>query len=306
MVIKNYFKTATFNIQGGANKKKTSLADDMKKYDLTALCTTETKLSGNKVHTLTTSDGKNKYYHYTSGLQKNTKHGVGIIVSMACPAEFIAVNDRLCKLSFQINGNQHITIISAYAPTLEVSRKNPVKREEFYDDLESLINTVPKNHILVIGGDMNAKTGSGYKNYTKCMGKRGKGELNENGEELLQMCERNQLFLSNTYFNHKMAHRTTWQSPENQNAKHKDGAPRRNPIRNQIDYMIFRQSQMREVTDSRSYSGMHTKSNHRLVIATMKGKLNKFKKSKPIEKIDLEKLNDPAIQQQFKANITEK
>ena len=59
MVIKNYVKLATFNIQGGANKKKTSLADDMQKYKITALCTTETKLSGNKVHALKMGDGKN-------------------------------------------------------------------------------------------------------------------------------------------------------------------------------------------------------------------------------------------------------
>ena len=35
----------TFNIQGGNSKqKKTSLADDMLKYDITALTTTETRI----------------------------------------------------------------------------------------------------------------------------------------------------------------------------------------------------------------------------------------------------------------------
>ena len=138
------------------------------------------------------------------------------------------------------------------------------------------------------------------------MGKRGKGELNENGEELLQMCERNKLFLSNTRFNHKKAHRTTWQSPENPEARHKDGTQRRNPIRNQIDYMIFKQDQMRLVTDARSYSGMLTKSDHRLVVATMKGKTAKFKKPAAIEKIDFEKLSDPQIKQQYNEKLSVK
>ena len=46
------------------------------------------------------------------------------------------------------------------------------------------------------------------------------------------MCNRNDLILTNTIFKHKMAHRTTRQAPENATQMHHDGSPRKNPLRN--------------------------------------------------------------------------
>ena len=86
------------------------------------------------------------------------------------------------------------------------------------------------------------------------MGSFGKGKLNENGIELLELCERNELILTNTMFQHPIKHRTTWQAPETPNRNHKSGEPRRNPVRNQIDYIIMRRSDMNKVSDSRSYN----------------------------------------------------
>ena len=111
MSSKNNIRIATFNIQGGANKKKRSLADDMKRYKINVLCTTETKINGNRVDLLKTTDGQTKYHHYTSGLQKNTKAGVGIIINTTCEADFTPINDRICKITLKINDNQNITII---------------------------------------------------------------------------------------------------------------------------------------------------------------------------------------------------
>ena len=101
------------------------------------------------------------------------------------------------------------------------------------------------------------------------MGKFGKGKLSDNGYELLDMCARNDLILTNTKFNHKLAHRTTWQAPERESAMHHDGNPKRNPTRNQIDYVIVRKVNIKQVKDSRSHSSMITKTDHRIVITDM-------------------------------------
>ena len=83
------------------------------------------------------------------------------------------------------------------------------------------------------------------------------------------MCARNDLILTNTKFNHKLAHRTTWQAPERESAMHHDGNPKRNPTRNQIDYVIVRKVNIKQVKDSRSHSSMITKTDHRIVITDM-------------------------------------
>ena len=51
------------------------------------------------------------------------------------------------------NGNPRTTIISCYSPT-NVSEENELVT--FYDELSSLVRSIPKHNMLVIGGDMNA------------------------------------------------------------------------------------------------------------------------------------------------------
>ena len=54
------------------------------------------------------------------------------------------------------NGNPKATIISCYSPT-NVSEENEIVT--FYEDLSSLVRSIPKHNLLVIGGDMNAQIG---------------------------------------------------------------------------------------------------------------------------------------------------
>ena len=298
---KQQIRIGTFNIQGGNSKiKKIALAEDMERYHITAIATTETKISTQKdnVQTLTSLDGKMMYSHYLSG-SKNTKHGVGIIVRSDMKCTFVPVNDRLCKLTIK-KEQSNIVIISAYAPTLELSIKQPEKSETFYDELESLIHTVKARDFLIIAGDFNAKTGSAYKKYKTVMGRFGKGELNENGTELLDFCLRNELILTNTTFQHKINNRTTWQSLATSNRRAKDGELRRNPVRNQIDYIILRKCHINKISDCRSYSGTQTRSDHRLVLATVNEAITPRKCQFNVTKLHFTKLHDTKYAELYK------
>ena len=51
-------------------------------------------------------------------------------------------------------GNPRATIISSYSPT-NVSEET--EQVTFYDELSSLVRSIPKHNMLVIGGDMNAQ-----------------------------------------------------------------------------------------------------------------------------------------------------
>ena len=51
------------------------------------------------------------------------------------------------------NGNHSATIISCYSPT---NVNEEIELVAFYDELSSLVRSIPKHNVLVIGGDMNA------------------------------------------------------------------------------------------------------------------------------------------------------
>ena len=51
----------------------------------------------------------------------------------------------------------NITIIQVYAPTTEAEE---AEIDQFYDDLEKLLELTPKNDVLFVIGDWKAKIGS--------------------------------------------------------------------------------------------------------------------------------------------------
>ena len=65
-------------------------------------------------------------------------------------------NDRMISVCFQ-GKLFNITVIQVYAPT---SNTEEAKVEQFYEDLQDLLELTPKTYILFIMGDLNAKVGS--------------------------------------------------------------------------------------------------------------------------------------------------
>ena len=111
-----------------------------------------THLKGSGVINITTNSG-DKYNFYYGGINEDKKGkingGVGIIVRSELEADFKPVTERVCMITTCIDDRKH-TIISAYAPTF--SEKNPQIREDFYSDLDSIVESVSKRNILTIAG----------------------------------------------------------------------------------------------------------------------------------------------------------
>ena len=74
----------------------------------------------------------------------------------------------------------NITVIQVYAPT--TNAKKP-KVEQFYEDLQDLLELTPKKDILFIIGDWNAKIGS--QEISRVTGKFALGIQNEAGQRLI-------------------------------------------------------------------------------------------------------------------------
>ena len=96
------------------------------------------------------------HYIYYCGQESLRRNGVAIIVNKrvwnAVPGCNLK-NDRMNSVRFQGN----ITVIQAYVPA---SNAEEAEVEQFYEDLQDLLELTPKKDILFIIGDWNAKVGS--------------------------------------------------------------------------------------------------------------------------------------------------
>ena len=86
-----------------------------------------------------------------------------------------------------------ITVIQVYAPT---SNAEEAEVEQFYEDLQDLLELTPPKDVLFIIGDWNAKVGS--QEIPGVTGKFGLGVQNESGQRLTEFCQEN--VIANTLF----------------------------------------------------------------------------------------------------------
>ena len=89
----------------------------------------------------------------------------------------------------------NITVIQVYSPT---SNTEEAEVEQFYEDLQDLLELTPKKDVLFIIGDWNAKVGS--QETPGVTGKFDLGIQNEGGQRLIEFCQENALVIANTLF----------------------------------------------------------------------------------------------------------
>ena len=87
-----------------------------------------------------------------------------------------------------------ITVIQVYGPT---SNAEEAEVEQFYDDLQDLLELTQKKDIVFIIGDWNAKVGS---QIPGVKGKFGLEVQNEAGQRLTHFCQENAPVIANTLF----------------------------------------------------------------------------------------------------------
>ena len=105
----------------------------------------------------------------------------------------------------------NITVIQAYAPTRNAEE---AEVEQFYEDLQDLLELTPKKDVLFIIGDWNAKVGS--QETPGITGKFGLGVQNEAEHSLTEFCQENVLVMENTLFQQHKRRLYTWTSPDGQ------------------------------------------------------------------------------------------
>ena len=162
------------------------------------------------------------HYIYYCGQESLRRNGVAIIVNRRVQNAVLGCtlkNDRMISLCFQ-SKPFNITVIQVYAPT---SNAEEAEVEQFYEDLQDLLELTPKKDVLFIIGDWNAKIGS-----QETPGKFGLGIQNEAGQRLIEFCQENALVIANTLFQQHKRRLYTWTSLDGQHL-------------NQIDYILHSQ-----------------------------------------------------------------
>ena len=111
----------------------------------------------------------------------------------------------------------NITVIQVFAPT---SNAEEAEVEQFYEDLQDLLELTPKKDVLFIIEDWNAKVGS--QEIPGVTGKFGLGVQNEAGQRLIEFSQENALVIANTFFQQHKRRLYTWTSPDGQYRKQSD------------------------------------------------------------------------------------
>ena len=99
------------------------------------------------------------HYIYYCGQESLRRNGVAIIVNKWVGNAVIGCslkNDRMISLRFQ-GKPFNIMVIQVYALT---SNAKEAEAEQFYEDLQDLLEPTPKKDVLFIIGDWNAKVGN--------------------------------------------------------------------------------------------------------------------------------------------------
>ena len=88
-----------------------------------------------------------------------------------------------------------ITVIQVYVPTRNAEE---AEDEQFFEELQDLLELTPKKDVLFIIEDWNAKVGS--QETPGVTGKFGLGMQNEAGQRLIEFSQENALVIANTLF----------------------------------------------------------------------------------------------------------
>ena len=152
---------------------------------------------------VTIDDTKTEWDIWWSGLKKNRCQGVAIAIRKNKSIQMEDIGHILPRVMWIdcVCYGMKLRIVSAYASTEKGSQN---QKETFYKEL-SEIYVAEKKRQLVICGDMNAiaeccTSFVGGMNCTHL-------NANDNGERLANFLTSKELALSNTWFEHKKAHR---------------------------------------------------------------------------------------------------
>lgn len=233
--------------------RKTAVIDsELRRLNIDIAALQETRLA---------ADGmlrENDYTFFWQGrsIEEPRLHGVGFAVKNSLLPMIVPPtggSERILSLCLSTSSGM-VNVISAYAPTLCSPQE---MKDQFYEDLDNIINKIPETEHIILLGDFNARVGAEHSSWPDCLGHFGVGKMNDNGQRLLELCSFRKLCITNTFFNTKPQHKVSWRHP-------------RSGHWHQLDMIITRRAVLNSVLVTRSYQSADCDTDHSLVCSKLR------------------------------------
>ena len=160
------------------------------------------------------------------------------------------VSDRLMAMKLEVK-RFSLNIVSSYAPQVNNSME---EKNDFWEDLDGLIESISKEDRIVLGADLNGHVGKGNIEDEEIMGSYGAGARNKEESIIVDFGKRMDLAIVNTYFKKKDEHRVTYKSGGKST---------------QVDYVMCRRSNLKEMCDYKVIVNECVAKQHHMVICKM-------------------------------------
>ncbi|RDD64009.1 hypothetical protein DU478_22460, partial [Thalassococcus profundi] len=175
------------------------------------------------------------------------------------------MSDRLMSLKLEIEGVM-LNVVSGYAPQVGCEQE---EKDRFWSELDEVMQSVPRGERVVIGADFNGHVGEGNSGDEEVMGRFGLQERNPGGQRLVDFAKSMEMAVVNTYFQKRKEHRVTYKSGDRST---------------QVDYILCRRCNLREISDCKVVAGESVARQHRMVVCKMTLVVKKRKRTKAEQK----------------------
>ena len=243
------FRVKSLNV-GSMRGKTSEVVETMSKRRVDLCCLQETRWKTN-LKLIAGRDSRYKYYG--CGNYEGTC-GVGILLAEKWwekVFKVIRVSDRIIFIRMVV-GSVVFVFMSVYA--LQANLSESVKGQ-FYYALQSTIARVSSLEQLIICRDWNGHIGSHSTAFEDMHGGQALGKRNHEGERLQKFAVSNELVVSNSWFKKKFEHLVTYQSGD---------------CKTQIDYILYKRSFRKMVSNVNIIAGEECATQHRLVVGDFK------------------------------------
>ena len=277
--VKHKICIGTWNVTSlvSNSSKLYQLSKSIDEYKLDLLGITETHMPGTGTEVLPNGS----LLFYSGRADGHKRQGVGFTLSKRIKNSLISytpVSQRVITARLH-SRHINISVVVAYAPT-EGSCDSD--KDEFYQQLEDTLSSLPRYDIKLLLGDFNARIGTDYSSWPGIIGKHSlHSSANDNGTRMLDLCTMNELTIGGTLFEHRNIHKGTWRSPDGRTVT-------------QIDHICISTRWNHSLLDVKSCRGADIGSDHYLVRGFLRIKLNnnRAQKSASVRAPALERLRD--------------
>ena len=199
--------------------------------------------------------------------------------------EMKRVSVRLMAMKLKVKGSI-LNIISAYAPQVNNSM---AEKNDFWQDLDGLIENISKQERIVLGADFNGHVGEGNTGDEEIMRRYGAGTRNKEGSMVVEFAKRMDLAIVNIYFKKKDEHRVTYKSGGKNT---------------QVNYVMCRRRNLKEMCNCKVIVNECIAKQHRIVVCKMALMVKKKKAEIVKPKIRWWKLKETSCQRAFRQEVT--